>query len=311
MRCLTVVDEFTRENLAIVCSRSLTAHDIASGKLAVMIFETHQPPAAHANLIESIFHYKGFQPDHSIERVVPTGHVFVLFELDGIERQTYDNESLKPSAAFRRAWVSGVHRNHLSISAHNDSEMLVIQFKAFGALPFLQQPMAELADRVVKGDHFSSMDLFATRERLYSAATSKDKFVVVDQWLHAHFEQSLLPPQSLIDVVENLQANPAAKLNRVTELFAGTQKHLINQFKKYIGITPKQYQRVLRFNDVFNQTQSDQFLSWSDIAHRCGYADQSHFIREFKNFSGFIPKAFMREEFDEETSNFFPLDRDE
>lgn len=276
-----------------------------------MIFETHQPPAPYDDLVESIFHYKGFQPDHSIERVVPTGHVFILFELDGIERQTYDSESLEPSATFRRAWVSGLHRNHLSISAHNDSEMFVIQFKAFGAYPFLQQPMAELADRVVQGDYFSSKDLVATRELLHSAATSKDKFVVADQWLHANFDQTLLPPQSFINVVENMQARPAAKLNEVIESFEGTQKHFISQFKKYIGITPKQYQRVLRFNDVFTQMQSDQFLSWSDIAHRCGYSDQSHFIREFKSFSGLIPKSFRREEFDEETANFFPLDRAE
>lgn len=274
-----------------------------------MIFETHTVPAPFDDLIESIFHFKGFQPDHSIERVVPTGHVFVLFELDDMERHTYHGDPLEPNATFRKAWVSGLHRNHLSISAHDDSEMLVIQFKAFGAYPFLQLPMEKLADRVVPGDQFSNTDLFTTRERLYTASTSTDKFGVADAWLDAHFDRGRLPPKSLIDVVTNLQAQPAAKLNDIIESFDGTQKHLISQFKKFIGITPKQYQRVLRFNDVFVQMQGDQFLSWSDIAYRCGYADQSHFIREFKNFSGFIPESFLREGFDEETPNFFPLDR--
>jgi len=276
-----------------------------------MIFETHEPPAAYRDLIESIFYFKGFQPDHSIERVVPTGHVFVLFELDGLERCTYDAESLEPNATFRRAWVSGLRRNHLSISAHDDSEMFVIQFKAFGAYPFLQQSMDELAERVVAGDQLSGKDLFATRDRLFAATSPKDKFAVADDWLTNHFAAELSPPQSIIDVVASLQAEPAAKLNDVIEAFDGTQKHLISQFKKYVGITPKQFQRILRFNDVFVQMQSDQFLSWSDIAYRCGYSDQSHFIREFKNFSGFIPESFLRENFDEETPNFFPLDRNE
>jgi len=195
-----------------------------------MIFETHESPAPYSGLIESIFHFKGFQPDHSIDRVVP-------------------------------------------------------------------------------GDEFSGKDFLTTRERLYSAATSKSKFAVADEWLDANFDRGLLPPQSLIDVVESLQAQPAAKFNEVIESFDGTQKHLISQFRKYIGITPKQYQRVLRFNDVFVQLQGDQFLSWSDIAYRCGYSDQSHFIREFKRFSGFIPESFLREEFDEDAPNFFPVDR--
>ncbi len=126
---------------------------------------------------------------------MPTGHVFLIFELDGIERHTCDNKPLEPSGTFRKAWVSGLHRNHLSISAHDDSEMFVIQFKAFGAYPFLQLPMQKIADRVVPGEQFSNKDLLTTRERLYAAATSKDKFAVADEWLHAHFDCGHLPPQ--------------------------------------------------------------------------------------------------------------------
>ena len=276
-----------------------------------MIFEIHEPPAPFNDLIESIFHLKGFQPDHSIERVVPTGHSFLLFELDGFERHTYDPETLQPNANFQKAWVSGVHRNYLSISAHENSEMLAVQFKAFGAYPFLQIPMERIADRVVPGDEFTDKELLALREELFATDSSDDKFAVSDAWLQTNFDERLVPPRSIIDVVQLLQSEPAAKLNEVIDSFDGTQKHLISQFKKYIGITPKQYQRVLRFNDVFVQMQGDQFLSWSDIAYQCGYSDQSHFIREFKNFSGFIPEWFLREEFDEDTPNFFPLDRNE
>ena len=68
-----------------------------------MIFETHEPKPPFDGLVESIFHFRNFEPDHSIERVVPTGHVFVIFELDGMERQTFDNETLKPIASFRKA----------------------------------------------------------------------------------------------------------------------------------------------------------------------------------------------------------------
>ncbi|MFK8016558.1 MAG: helix-turn-helix domain-containing protein [Gammaproteobacteria bacterium] len=276
-----------------------------------MIFETHTPAAPYDQLIESIFHFKGFQPDHSIERVVPTGHVFLLFELDGYTRHTYDSTTLAPNAEFHKAWVSGLHSNHLSISAHDDSEMFVVQFKPGGAFAFLHQPMDKLADRVVSGKEFADKELFSTREKLLSAATSKEKFDVADRWLMDNYDASCLPPKPLLDVVETLDAQPTCKLNDLIQTFDGSQKHLIAQFKKYIGVTPKQYQRIVRFNGIFMEMQGDQFLSWSDIAYRCGYSDQSHFIREFKRFSGFVPEAFLKEEFDEETPNFFPLDRNE
>lgn len=68
-----------------------------------MEFDTHTPPAPYNDYVESIFHFKGFQPDHSIERVVPSGRVFFLFELDAMERHSYDSETLMPNASFRKA----------------------------------------------------------------------------------------------------------------------------------------------------------------------------------------------------------------
>ena len=241
---------------------------------------------------------------------MPTGHIFIVSELDGIERNTFDNETLKPNASYRNAWISGVHRNYISISAHQHSEMFVIQFKAFGAHPFLHLPMYQVADKVVSGGDILNGDLLDLREDLITATSSAEKFAVADAWLKSRYKEKLAAPKSIVDVVELLQEQPASKLKEIIYSYSGTQKHLISQFKKFIGITPKHYQRVLRFNDVFIQIQNDQFLSWSDIAHRCGYSDQSHFIREFKNFSGFNPESYLSEEFEDDAKNFFPLDRD-
>lgn len=106
-----------------------------------MIFQPHLLDKSYSPYIESIFHFKDFIPDHSIERVVPTGHLFILFELDGFERNTFDNESLKPNNSYQKVWISGVHRNYISISAHENSEMFVIQFKPYGSYPFLHFPI--------------------------------------------------------------------------------------------------------------------------------------------------------------------------
>ena len=274
-----------------------------------MIFETCTLNAPFDDLIESIFHFKGFRPDHSIERVVPTGHAFVIFELDGMLRHTFDNESLEPNADFSKAWVSGVHQRYLSISAHDDSEMFVIQFKSFGAFPFLHVPMVEIADRVVEGGSVLNGELLDLRDELKALASTEEKFQLAMDWLRSRYDEKLAPPRGIVDIVGKLQSSPAAKLREIAQGYTGTQKHLISQFRKYVGLTPKQYQRVLRFNDVFTQMQQDHVLRWTDIAHRCGFSDQSHFIKEFKTFSGFNPETFVQQEFDEDSTNFFPLDR--
>jgi len=77
----------------------------------------------------------------------------------------------------------------------------------------------------------------------------------------------------------------------------------------HFGLTPKVFHRIFRFNEILKQLQGKQHLVWAQIAYEFGYSDQSHFIKEFKEFSGFNPQEFINSEYhrDEET-NFFPLD---
>ncbi len=275
-----------------------------------MIFETHDLKPELADLVESIFHFKGFNPDHTIERVVPTGHLFIIFELDGIERNTFDNESLKPIQAFREAWVSGMHRNYISISAHDDSEMFVIQFKAGGAYPFLHFHLDSITEKVVPASDLLDGSLINLRKQLLQEETSQNKFAVAERWLEKRYREDFLPSESLMHIVRLLRDNPASKLADIVDSFSGTQKHLIDRFKKFVGLTPKTYQRILRFNDILVQMNAEVPISWAEIADRCGYSDQSHFIREFKHFSGFNPQEFIRQDFGHDESNFFPLDRE-
>jgi len=274
-----------------------------------MQFETHQIGAPYDQYVESIFHYKGFMPDHSIERVVPTGHIFVLFELDDMVRNTFDNETLEPNAEYRGAWVSGMHRHYISISAHPDSEMFVIQFKPFGAYPFFHQPIESLNGQVVAAEDLFADELTVMRKALLQAPTTTEKFQLAEQWLQARFQASLCPPEELLALIDALHQAPATQYQEIIDQYPNSQKHLIDQFKKYVGLTPKHLQRIIRFNSILQRIHQEEKIQWSDVAYECGFSDQSHFIKEFRHFSGFNPAEFIGEQRHQEEPNFFPLDR--
>ncbi|MEP5160784.1 DUF6597 domain-containing transcriptional factor, partial [Ekhidna sp.] len=258
-----------------------------------MIFETHQLPETLSPYIESVFHFKNFVPDHSIERVVPTGHIFILFELDGYTRNTLDNDTLKPKAAYQKVWISGAHKNYISISAHENSEMFVIQFKPYGAYPFLHFPLKEISNQVVHTEPFLGNELTSLREELLHPSNSADKFSVAETWLNHRLQKDKAPPPALIGFYEELQKAPAANYPLIVENYPNTQKHLIDQFKKYIGLTPKSSQRILRFNEILQKVHKKEMISWAQIAYQCGFTDQSYFIKECKLFSGFNPEEFI------------------
>tara|TARA_B100001765_G_scaffold201047_1_gene154081 strand:+ start:421 stop:1251 length:831 start_codon:yes stop_codon:yes gene_type:complete len=274
-----------------------------------LIFETHILESPLADCVETIFYYKDFKPDHSIERVVPTGHVFIIFELDGFERHTFDNKSLKPNGTFKNVWISGMHKDFLSISAHQDSEMLIIQFKTNGAFPFFGTPINQLNDKVIDAQDFFGNEILELRQKILNEKNPSGKFKHVENWLKIKLDTTKTASAELKNVLSQLYKKPISESNKITASYPHSQKHLINQFKTYFGLTPKVFHRIFRFNEILKQIQNKKQLKWVDIAYEFGYSDQSHFIKEFKEFSGFNPQGFINSDFHKDEPNFFPLDR--
>ncbi|MFN0188745.1 MAG: helix-turn-helix domain-containing protein [Bacteroidia bacterium] len=274
-----------------------------------MIFIPYQLPSTLNKNIESIFYIKDLVPDHSIERIVPTGHIFVIFELDDILRSTFDNETLKPLNTYSKVWVSGTHRNFISISAHQYSEMLVIQFKPTGAFPFLHCPVQELNDKVVEAKEIFGNEILELRDEILAATNPQEKFNLISTWLEKRFDSKKEAPEPLMNFTEQLQKDPVSNLKKISESYPATQKQLIEHFKKYVGLTPNYYHRILRFNEILKKINLKEKVSWTEIAYSCDYSDQSHFIKEFFLFSGFNPQEFIKMDFRKEQTNFFPMDR--
>ena len=274
-----------------------------------MIFETHILKAPLDTYIETIFYFKDFMPEHSIERVVPTGHLFIIFELDGITRHTFDNITLKPNGTFTKVWVSGMHKNYLSISAHQHSEMLVIQCKPFGSLPFIHSSINQFNDKVVQASTIFGTKILEIREQLIQKQTASEKLALIENWLINKFDTKKIPTLEFISIVNQFVKKPLSDYNTIIKDYSKTQKNLISQFKKFCGYTPKILQRISRFNEILQKIHHKQKINWSQIAYEFGYSDQSHFIKEFKEFSGFNPQEFISLDFHKDEPNFFPLDK--
>lgn len=274
-----------------------------------MTFKTHKLNGAISKYIESIFHFKDLIPDHSIERVVPTGHISIIFELDGMSRNTFNNDTLKPNKTFSKVWISGMHKKYISISAHQKSEMFVIQFKPFGAYPFFHFPVQELTERIVSAEEIFGNEILNLREEILGGEMSEEKFDIAEKWLKVKFQQDKTPSIELLRIMTELQTESVVNYGKIVANYSKTQKHLIDQFKKYVGLTPKYYQRILRFNEILQQIHQSEKIEWSQVAYQCEYSDQSHFIKEFKHFSGINPQKFIQQNFHKGEKNFFPLNK--
>ena len=79
----------------------------------------------------------------------------------------------------------------------------------------------------------------------------------------------------------------------LTERIGLRPKRFIQLFTQQVGLTPKVYCRVQRFQRVIQSVQRQRRVDWADVAASCGYYDQAHFIHDFRSFSGLNPGAYM------------------
>lgn len=200
-----------------------------------------------------------------------------------------------------------MHKNYLSISAEKKSEMFVIQFKTFGAFPFLHIPINSLNDQVQNLESVLGENAFSLRAAIKNELSPDEKLQIGANWLLNRFDVNKTPDEELISIIEKLRNRPEENSQSILHKFSKTQKHLIAQSKKYCGLTPKVLHRIFRFNEILQKIHQKENISWSQISYQLGYSDQSHFIKEFKRFSGFNPQEFIVNDLHKDRTNFFPL----
>jgi len=82
-------------------------------------------------------------------------------------------------------------------------------------------------------------------------------------------------------------------LNEVQKQLNLSERTLERQFKQYVGLSPKRYARICRFQSALQAIRQPDFSTLTELAYRCNYFDQAHFIREFRAFAGTAPAAFL------------------
>jgi methylphosphotriester-DNA--protein-cysteine methyltransferase len=92
------------------------------------------------------------------------------------------------------------------------------------------------------------------------------------------------------------QSHENLLIQKISKKQGCSVRTLERHFKEGIGISPKQYQRIVRFNHVISYIRQHRFINWTDIVYQFGYYDQPHFINDFNLFYGKTPTAFSIQE---------------
>jgi AraC-like DNA-binding protein len=248
------------------------------------------PPLAE--FVELFWLYDGFAHEHRRERLLPTGSFELVVSLRDEDVEVFDDEHA-PARKLRGIMLSGAFSKYFVIDTLPTDSVLGIHFKPGGAFPFIGIPAGELHDT-----HVSLEDLWGSaarvlREQLLAAPTPEGKFAVLERALIARARTFDRHPAIAYALRELTHAPHTRTIGSLTNDTGLRSTRFIELFARETGYTPKRFARVQRFQRVLQRIDACREVDWTDVALGCGYFDQSHFINDFRAFSGINPSTYV------------------
>lgn len=224
-------------------------------------------------------------PAEAAERLVPDGTVELIINL-GVTQKLYDIDDPSRFTPFRHSWLSGPRRQPIVIGSPGPSSMVGIHFRPYGAYPFLHIPMSEFADTVLDLDSIWGRDAARFRDRLGHTNSPDERFGI----LSSELIQRLRPNVRGEGVVQRLIARYETSISGI-----GTVDRTVRRrFDELVGLSPKTVERLLRFQRIIQRLESPAPIRWPAVALAEGLFDQSHLVREFREFAGLTPGEYLR-----------------
>lgn len=194
------------------------------------------------------------------------------------------------------AFYTGISSTFAITETDRAQEGAQAMLTALGARLLVDFPLAEIGDRLVDPAELFGAAARATIGRLIEANSEEARLAILEAAMAARVAGARRPPPAdLAFAARRLQASGGRlSVAALAEEIGCSRKHLTVRFAREFGVAPKLLGRVLRFDRALRRTRSGAVMSLAALADSCGYADQAHLTRDFKEFAGAPPAAFMR-----------------
>lgn len=264
-------------------------HDSALGQWQVAMRRPHPALRAH---VAQLWHGAG-QVSYQRDRILPQARSYLLINL-GPPQYMFLPGPPEVRVVFDDIWFSGLYEGPIECAAPQGSVLLGVAFSASGAASLLPWSQAELANRTGPLEDLLGLPARQLRQRLLDCASVAQRLDLVEDWLLG----ICVSGRSVHPLVHWTLARLGDSGGRIRaeELArdAGcSRKHLSAVLTRAVGLPPKSLARILRFQQVLGRLGAGA-PDWASLAADSGYYDQSHLIRDFQQYTGLAPAAFLR-----------------
>ncbi len=254
-----------------------------------MVYQEHEPSTFLRKYVKC-YYTMACGPETQIEdKAFATGCLEVMFKLSGVPWQAKTHGSFAETANID-LWGQVLKPLTFKISGPN--ETFGIRFSPAAAALFFEDEISQFNDKIVDLSSVLGNSIKELYTRLQCVQSTCDRIDLVNAYLLSRFttQTKALDKYYLVQqVMKELNKNEFFDtISNMAIRYGISARYLQKVFLLYTGLTPKLYSRINRFQNSLHQLANGS-QSLTAIAYESGYYDQSHFIREFKSFTGSVP----------------------
>lgn len=254
-----------------------------------MIYKQTLPKGELSKIIKSfwLIDSEGDVTIHK-EKIIPDGYPELIFHYG-------DPYKINISGKWElqaKEIIAGQIRNYFFLENTGESKMFAIKFQPWALQELFQLDIFSITNQVIECPNEIKGLLSSVQEVVTSELEFEKKVTQVERWFLEFLKDNEIQIDEKYKVVESILENKGnIQLTELQTEFNISERSLERYFKTYVGLSPKFYSRIIRFSHIFQLVQEDA-IDWADIVFKAGYYDQSHFIKNFKEFTGEDPSKY-------------------
>ena len=256
-----------------------------------MYYQEIIPDARLKQYVKCYYYYESSSAVAFEDTVFPSGSMEIIFNLGEGHWQTAAGNT--PPIEL---W--GQITQPLPIRSIGRNTMMGIRFLPHGAALFLDAKADDFNNQVIDYSAVAGKQAAELHQRLLEANTEPERIHFIETFLLTTLEERTKKSGQKLNIVNDVMRELRHKeaienIDTIASRYGISSRYLQKLFLQYTGLTPKLYSKIHRFQHSLRLvTKKDTPLT--SIAYDCGYFDQSHFIREFKSFTGHTPSSYFR-----------------
>lgn len=227
--------------------------------------------------------------------ILPDGCVDMCFTLgDNVKRYTSETDFvIQP-----REMLLGQITERFYIEPTGFVDTFAIRFYPYGFANFIDLPLNGLCNKetplsILFGDEKAEK----LSRKIIQAKTTEERIEIVEKFLFERLNDEATIDNIVKSTIDTMFLSKGSKhLNVILKDDKSKRRQLERNFKKQIGLTPKQLSKVIRLQATLQMLLNQTTRTLTDIAYESEYYDQAHFIKDFKEFTGLTPKEFLTDE---------------